>query len=78
MISQFSTAASEFPVYSAIFLIIDQNSKKILSILESSSLTDIKYQATIYNCEVAIYKLLLPAIGSNFEITDTVQYMRIG
>lgn len=61
-----------------IFLIVDQSSKKILSILESSSITDIKYQATIYNCEVAIYKLLLPVIGSSFDIQDTVQYMRIG
>ena len=61
-----------------IFLIVDLSSKKILSILESSSITDIKHQATIYNCEVAIYKLLLPAIGSSFDIQDTVQYMRIG
>lgn len=61
-----------------IFLIVDLNSKKILSILESSSIHDIKHQATIYNCDVAIYKLLLPVIGSSFDIQDTVQYMRIG
>lgn len=61
-----------------IFLIVDQSSKKILSILESSSILDIKYQATIYNCEVAIYKLLLPAIGSSFDIQNAAHYMRIG